>query len=91
MENLKLCAEASLNVELQSEDEVLLFSAFDIERDQLFFVSSANFIYKMQLYSFQVSLFSRKLEVTSFFLQRLVIGRVKKRAFLVHKDHLRSK
>ncbi|XP_031373116.1 elongator complex protein 1 isoform X1 [Punica granatum] len=53
MKNLKLSTEASLNVELQAEDEVLLFSAFDIERNRLFFVSSANFIYTTELYSFQ--------------------------------------
>ncbi|KAK4758044.1 hypothetical protein SAY87_019345 [Trapa incisa] len=63
MENLKLYVEASLNVELQSEDEVFLLSAFDIERERLFFASSANFIYSVQLYSFQIDEAWRKTVV----------------------------
>lgn len=57
MNNLKLYWKASLGVELQSEDEVLLFSAVDVERNRLFFASSANFVYTTQLSSLQVSLF----------------------------------
>ncbi|CAN1746995.1 Elongator complex protein 1 [Linum perenne] len=53
MNNLKLYSEISLNIELQSQDEKLLFSAFDIERNRLFFASSANFVYNTQLSSFQ--------------------------------------
>lgn len=58
MNNLKLCAEVPLNLELQSKDEILLFSALDIEQNRLFFASSANNIYSAQLSSFQVSLSS---------------------------------
>jgi elongator complex protein 1 len=54
MKNLKLYGEISQNLELQSPQEVLLFSAFDIERNRLFFASSANIIYTAHLSSFQV-------------------------------------
>lgn len=53
MKNLKLYGEISQNLELQSPQEVLLFSAFDIERNRLFFASSANIIYTAHLSSFQ--------------------------------------
>ncbi|KAH9767771.1 elongator complex protein 1 [Citrus sinensis] len=53
MNNLKLCAEVPLNLELQSKDEILQFSALDIEQNRLFFASSANNIYSAQLSSFQ--------------------------------------
>ncbi|KDP44998.1 hypothetical protein JCGZ_01498 [Jatropha curcas] len=49
MKNLKLYSELTLNLELQSKQETLLFSAIDIERNRLFFASSANFIYTTQL------------------------------------------
>ncbi|KAJ7971299.1 Elongator complex protein 1 [Quillaja saponaria] len=52
MKNLKLYSELSLNLEFQSKNEVLQFSAFDIERNRLFFVSSHNFIYTSHLSSF---------------------------------------
>ncbi|XP_043721994.1 elongator complex protein 1-like isoform X2 [Telopea speciosissima] len=49
MKNLQLSSEISFKLELQLEEEVLLFSAFDIERNRLFFVSSANVVYIRQL------------------------------------------
>eukprot|EP00257_Ricinus_communis_P021028 XP_015580419.1 elongator complex protein 1 [Ricinus communis] len=52
MKNLKLYSELSLNVELQSNQEAILFSAIDIERNRLFFASSTNLIYATQLSSF---------------------------------------
>ncbi|XP_022938580.1 elongator complex protein 1 [Cucurbita moschata] len=52
MNNLKLYTESSLNLELQTDEEVVQFSAFDIERNRLFFLSSANFVYTTQLTSF---------------------------------------
>ncbi|CAL1411247.1 unnamed protein product [Linum trigynum] len=53
MNNLKLHSEISLHLELQSERENVLFSAFDVERNRLFFASSANSLYTTQLSSFQ--------------------------------------
>ncbi|WCJ19562.1 Elongator complex protein 1 [Euphorbia peplus] len=52
MKNLKLYSESTLNLDLQSNQELLLFSALDIERNRLFFASSANFIYSTHLSSF---------------------------------------
>lgn len=49
MNNLKLSSELSLRLDLQSKDEVVLFCAFDIEGNRLFFASSSNLIYKTQL------------------------------------------
>lgn len=49
MKNLKLSWEFSSSLELQSENEVLRFAAFDIEQNRLFFASSANFVYTIQL------------------------------------------
>lgn len=45
MKNLKLSWKLPLKLQLQTEGEVLRFSAFDIERNRLFFASSANYIY----------------------------------------------
>ncbi|KAL6980499.1 Elongator complex protein 1 [Sarracenia purpurea var. burkii] len=53
MNNLKLSWELTSNLQLQSEDEALRFAAFDIERNRLFFASSANFIYTTNLPSSQ--------------------------------------
>ncbi|KAK9283709.1 hypothetical protein L1049_011959 [Liquidambar formosana] len=53
MKNLKLCSEVPLNFELQSKEEVLVLSAFDIERNRLFFASSANLLYTTKLPSSQ--------------------------------------
>ncbi|KAM1470769.1 hypothetical protein ACFX1Q_041259 [Malus domestica] len=53
MNNLKLYSEVSLNLHLQSEEELILFSAFDIEQNRLFFASSANNIYATHLSSIQ--------------------------------------
>lgn len=55
MNNLKLYSEVSVNLDLPSKEETLLFSAFDIERNRLFFATSANGIYTTRLSSFQVS------------------------------------
>ncbi|PKA61888.1 Elongator complex protein 1 [Apostasia shenzhenica] len=49
MKNLKLASAHSFNLDLQSEDEALHLSAFDIERNRLFLASSANIIYSFQL------------------------------------------
>lgn len=54
MKNLKLVSELSLHLDLHLEGETLLLSAFDIERNRVFFASSANFIYTVQLHSSQV-------------------------------------
>ncbi|XP_074316642.1 elongator complex protein 1 isoform X1 [Silene latifolia] len=48
MKNLKLSSEISVSLQLQSEDEQLLFSAIDIERNRFFFASSSNLIYVAQ-------------------------------------------
>ncbi|KAK9666141.1 hypothetical protein RND81_07G004900 [Saponaria officinalis] len=48
MKNLKLSSEISVKLELQFEDEKLLFSAIDIERNRFFFASSSNLIYIAQ-------------------------------------------
>ncbi|KAE7996819.1 hypothetical protein FH972_001508 [Carpinus fangiana] len=57
MNNLKLYSELSSKLELNSkeegQEEILLLSAFDIERSRLFFASSANRIYTTHLSSFQ--------------------------------------
>nr|XP_011469813.1 PREDICTED: elongator complex protein 1 [Fragaria vesca subsp. vesca] len=55
MNNLKLYSEASLNLQLHSPqgEELILFSAFDIEQSRLFFASSANNIYSTHLSSLQ--------------------------------------
>ncbi|KAK8969377.1 Elongator complex protein 1 [Platanthera guangdongensis] len=49
MKNLKLSSSLSFGFELQSEEETLLLSAFDIDRSRLFFASSANIIYSFEL------------------------------------------
>lgn len=54
MKNLKLCLELGADVELQSEDESLLFSAFDIEHDRMFFSSSSGVIHTLHLNPSQV-------------------------------------
>lgn len=53
MNNLKLYSEVSLNLQLQSKEELILFSAFDIEQNRLFFASSSNNIYATHLSSIQ--------------------------------------
>ncbi|EOY18197.1 IKI3 family protein isoform 1 [Theobroma cacao] len=53
MKNLKLYSEITSNLELQSEGEVLLFAAYDIESNRFFFASSDNLIYTLHLSSFQ--------------------------------------
>ncbi|XP_052205428.1 elongator complex protein 1 [Diospyros lotus] len=53
MKNLKLSCELTSNLQLQSEDEALRFAAFDIERNRLFFASSANSVYATHLPSSQ--------------------------------------
>lgn len=49
MKNLKLSTEISVQLKLLSEDDVLRFSAIDIERNRFFFASSSNLIYTAQL------------------------------------------
>nr|XP_043613300.1 elongator complex protein 1 [Erigeron canadensis] len=51
MKNLKFSWERSSKVELQSKNEVIRCSAFDIEQNRFFFASSANFIYTIHLSS----------------------------------------
>ncbi|KAL4575114.1 hypothetical protein LXL04_021955 [Taraxacum kok-saghyz] len=53
MKNLKLSWELSSNLQLQSENEVIRCTAFDIEQNRFFFASSANFIYTIHLSSSQ--------------------------------------
>ncbi|KAL1295662.1 hypothetical protein HN51_056516 [Arachis hypogaea] len=53
MKNLKLYLEVPLYLQLNSDaDETLRFSAFDIERNRLFFFSSHNIIYTSHLSCF---------------------------------------
>ncbi|XP_023749809.1 elongator complex protein 1 isoform X1 [Lactuca sativa] len=54
MKNLKLSWELSSNLQLQSENEVIRCTAFDIEQNRFFFASSANFIYTTHLPSSQI-------------------------------------
>uniref|UniRef100_A0A1D1YGX3 Elongator complex protein 1 n=1 Tax=Anthurium amnicola TaxID=1678845 RepID=A0A1D1YGX3_9ARAE len=49
MKNLKLSLELSSELQLQSERETLLLSAFDVEQNRVFFASSANAIYTVHL------------------------------------------
>nr|GLL22347.1 elongator complex protein 1 [Ipomoea trifida] len=49
MKNLRLSKLLSSKIHLQSQDEVLRFAAFDMERNRLFFSSSANILYTTQL------------------------------------------
>ncbi|WOL14885.1 hypothetical protein Cni_G23666 [Canna indica] len=49
MKNLKVSSQLTLDLELQFEGETLLLSAFDIERNRVFFASSANVVYTVQL------------------------------------------
>ncbi|KAI3852442.1 hypothetical protein MKX03_009405 [Papaver bracteatum] len=53
MKNLKLYSEITSQIQLQSKDEVLTLSAFDIERNRLFFASSENIVYICQIPSTQ--------------------------------------
>ncbi|KAI3817744.1 hypothetical protein L1987_11542 [Smallanthus sonchifolius] len=53
MKNLKLSSELSSNLRLQSENEVIRCTAFDIEQNGFFFASSANSIYTLHLSSSQ--------------------------------------
>ncbi|PON49463.1 IKI [Parasponia andersonii] len=53
MNNLKLYSEVSLYLGLQSKEEVVTFSAFDVERNRFFFASSTNSVYTTHLSSFQ--------------------------------------
>ncbi|KAJ0979468.1 hypothetical protein J5N97_014942 [Dioscorea zingiberensis] len=53
MKNLCLSSVLSSEIKLQSEHEMLLLSAFDIENNRMFFASSANSIYTLQLPSSQ--------------------------------------
>ncbi|KAI3797248.1 hypothetical protein L1987_32503 [Smallanthus sonchifolius] len=50
MKNLKL----SSNLRLQSENEVIRCTAFDIKQNRFFFASSANSIYTVHLSSSQI-------------------------------------
>ncbi|KAG0484108.1 hypothetical protein HPP92_012192 [Vanilla planifolia] len=75
MKNLKLSSFLSFDINLQSEDEVLILSAFDIERDRLLFASSANYIYSFQLPSSQKAKPSSKCQLPpQFFLIALEPG-----------------
>lgn len=49
MKNLKILKEQFSKLQLQSEDEVISFAAFDVERNRLFLASSSNFIYTLCL------------------------------------------
>lgn len=49
MKNLKILKEQFSKLQLQSEDEVISFAAFDVERNRLFLASSSNFIYTLLL------------------------------------------
>ncbi|KAG1371672.1 Elongator complex protein 1 [Cocos nucifera] len=49
MKNLKLSSQHSAQLDLQFEGETLLLSAFDVEHNRIFFASSGNAIYTLQL------------------------------------------
>ncbi|GLJ06834.1 hypothetical protein SUGI_0049640 [Cryptomeria japonica] len=49
MKNLKVFKEFIANVKLQDQNEELLISALDVENNRLFFASSANIIYGINL------------------------------------------
>ncbi|XP_016493940.1 elongator complex protein 1 isoform X2 [Nicotiana tabacum] len=49
MKNLKILKEQLLKLQLNSEDEVISFAAFDVEHNRLFLASSSNFIYSLLL------------------------------------------
>ncbi|XP_059317662.1 elongator complex protein 1 isoform X1 [Lycium ferocissimum] len=51
MKNLKILKEQFSKLQLHSEDEVINFAAFDVERNRLFLSSSSNFIYTLHLQS----------------------------------------
>lgn len=54
MKNLKLSSEISVSLELQfGSEERVLFSTIDIERNRIFFASSANVVYSAQFPSSQ--------------------------------------
>ncbi|CAL0320659.1 unnamed protein product [Lupinus luteus] len=52
MNNLKLFSEVSLSLKFDSNTITIRFSAFDIERNRIFFLSSQNHIYSSPLSSF---------------------------------------
>ncbi|OIT03214.1 PREDICTED: elongator complex protein 1 isoform X1 [Nicotiana attenuata] len=49
MKNLKILKEQLSKIQLNSEDEVISFAAFDVEHNRLFLASSSNFIYSLLL------------------------------------------
>ncbi|KAJ0546308.1 putative transcription factor WD40-like family [Helianthus annuus] len=53
MKNLKLSWELSSNLQLQSPNEVIRCTAFDIEQNRFFFASSDNLIYTLPISSSQ--------------------------------------
>ncbi|XP_010453463.1 PREDICTED: elongator complex protein 1 isoform X1 [Camelina sativa] len=53
MKNLKLFSEVPQNIQFHSTEEVVQFAAYDIDQSRLFFASSANLVYTLQLSSFQ--------------------------------------
>lgn len=53
MRNLKLLSGHTCSLHFQSEDEHLIFSTIDIERNRAFFVSSSNLLYSLNLPSSQ--------------------------------------
>ncbi|KAI3689986.1 hypothetical protein L2E82_47959 [Cichorium intybus] len=55
MKNYKLSWELSSNLRLQSENEVIRCTAFDVEQKRFFFAASTNFIYTTHL-SLHISL-----------------------------------
>lgn len=64
MKNLKLLSDLTFNLKLQLKDEHLLLSAIDIERNRVFFASSANSLYTLPLLpSQEEKLWSRSSKV----------------------------
>ncbi|XP_071732842.1 elongator complex protein 1-like isoform X2 [Rutidosis leptorrhynchoides] len=64
MKNLKVSWELQLNLQLQSQNEVICCTAFDIEQNRFFFASSANFIYTTNISSSQEDESWRKQSAT---------------------------
>uniref|UniRef100_A0A7N0TLN7 Elongator complex protein 1 n=1 Tax=Kalanchoe fedtschenkoi TaxID=63787 RepID=A0A7N0TLN7_KALFE len=68
MKNLKLCSQQALTVGFQSSqpEEALLLSAFDIERNRLFFASTSNYLYTLHLDASQDETSGRESDPSRF-------------------------
>lgn len=73
MRNLKNSSAALIDIDLQTGRESIICAAFDVERNRMFFASSENFIYGIQLADSQKSLSESKalspMQVDQIFLE----------------------